>query len=177
MKKKREYHSLKKTQLFLALIFGFFLTIQAQNKSEFWQHVGIGGGLGLSFGSDFFGVTVAPSAIYQFNTQFALGLGLNYSYNESQDFYTSSIFGGSIIGLYNPIRALQLSAEFEQLNVHRNYDSSAPYIDENYWYPALFLGIGYSAGPVTIGMRFDVLFDSDRSIYANPWGPFLRFYF
>jgi hypothetical protein len=177
MKKKTECYSLKKTRLFLVLLFGVFFTIQSQSKSEFWQHVGIGGGLGLSFGSGFFGVSVAPSAIYQFNTQFALGLGLNYSYNESQDFYTSSVIGGSVIGLYNPIRALQLSAEFEQLNVHRNYASSAPYIDENYWYPALFLGVGYNAGPVTMGMRFDVLFNTDKSIYANPWGPFVRFYF
>ena len=106
-----------------------------------------------------------------------MGVGLNYTYNESQDFYTSSIIGGSLLGIYNPIRALQLSAEFEQLNVHRNYDSSTPFIDESYWYPALFLGVGYNAGPVTFGIRFDVLYNSDRSIYANPWAPFVRVFF
>ena len=177
MKNKTDSKAIKKTSLLLVLFFGAFMSIQSQNKSDFWQHVGFGGGLGLSFGDGFFGITVAPGAIYQFNPQFAFGLGLNYTYNESQGFYTSSIVGGSLLGLYNPIRALQLSAEFEQLNVHRNYDSSTPFINENYWYPALFIGIGYSAGPVTMGVRFDVLYNSDQSIYANPWAPFVRVFF
>ena len=30
---------------------------------------------------------------------------------------------------------------------------------------------------VTFGIRYDVLYDSERSIYADPWAPFVRFYF
>ncbi len=45
--------------------------------SDFWNHVRFGGGIGLSFGDGFFSGTLAPSAIYEFNQQFALGLGLN----------------------------------------------------------------------------------------------------
>jgi hypothetical protein len=177
MKKKTKGQVLKKTSLLLLILFGTILSIQSQNKSDFWQHLGIGGAVGLSFGDGFFSGTIAPSAIYRFNPKFAMGLGLNYTYNESDNFYRSSIVGGSIIGFYNPIRALQISAEFEELNVNRNYYNTVLYSDEDYWYPALFLGVGYNAGPVTIGMRFDVLYNSEKSIYANPWAPFVRVYF
>jgi hypothetical protein len=168
----------KKTLLIVIILFCYQQSVFSQKqKSDFWNHVAIGGGLGLSFGDGFFSGTIAPSAIYRFNPQVAMGVGLNYTYNESDNFYRSSIIGGSILGLFNPIREIQISAEFEQLNVNRNYDSSAPFIDENYWYPALFLGAGYTSGPVTIGMRFDVLYDRNRSIYANSWAPFVRVYF
>ncbi|WP_223034657.1 alpha-ketoglutarate decarboxylase [Hanstruepera marina] len=177
MKKNTQSNSLKKTSVFLVLLFGLIFSVQSQNKSEFWQHVAFGGSVGLSFGDGFFGGTIAPSAIYRFNPQFAMGLGANYTYNEEKNFYRSSIIGGSLIGLYNPIPQLQLSAEFEQLNVNRNYNSSTPFLDENYWYPALFMGVGYNAGPVAMGIRFDVLYDRDKSIYANSWAPFVRVYF
>ena len=38
------------------------------------------------------------------------------------NFYNSTIFGASVIGLFNPIRELQVSAEFEQLHVNRKFD-------------------------------------------------------
>jgi len=169
---------LKKAILILLISTCIHNTVSSQNENrDFWSHVAIGGGLGLSFGDGFFSGTIAPSAIYRLNPQVAMGLGLNYTYNESKDFYRSSIIGGSILGLFNPIKEIQLSAEFEQLNVNRNYDNSVLLNDENYWYPALFIGAGYSAGPVTMGMRFDVLYDRDKSIYANSWAPFIRVYF
>ncbi|PNQ72033.1 alpha-ketoglutarate decarboxylase [Hanstruepera neustonica] len=179
---KKELVFGKLTILVLLFFLSFQPSILAQNeKSDFWNHVAIGGGIGLSFGSGFFSGTIAPSAIYRFNPQVAMGLGLNYTYNEDKDFYRSSIIGGSVIGFYNPIREVQLSAEFEQLNVNRNYYNTILNYDEDYWYPALFLGAGYSiiTGKVStaIGIRYDVLYDRDKSIYAEPWAPFIRVYF
>jgi len=147
------------------------------NSNEFWNHVRFGGGIGLSFGDGFFSGTLAPSAVYQINPIAALGVGLSGTYNTSRDFYKSAILGGSLIGLINPIREVQLSAEFEELNVSRNWDSRTGLEDENYWYPALFLGVGYSNGPVTLGIRYDVLYDDYKSIYSDPWVPFVRVYF
>ena len=146
------------------------------NTSDFWNHVRFGGGVGLSFGNGFFSGTLAPSGIYQFNSKFAAGVGLNATYNTQDNFYKSTVLGASFIGLFNPIRELQLSAEFEQLNVNRKfYDSD--FIDENYWYPALFMGLGYGSRNVTFGIRYDVLFDRQKSIYSDPWIPFVRVYF
>ena len=171
-------HIVLVTILFL-FSFSIFAQDEPQKKSsDFWNHVRFGGGVGLSFGSGFFSGTLAPSAIYQFNDQFALGTGLNFTYASESNFYNSTIIGASILGLFNPIPEIQLSAEFEELYVSRNFDDRVIlYQDEDYWYPALFLGAGYSTRNVTFGIRFDVLYDSDRSIYYDPWVPFVRVYF
>lgn len=161
----------------VALCFIITTTKAQTTSSDFWNHVRFGGGIGLSFGSGFFSGTLAPSAIYEFNSQFAMGVGLSGTYNSREDYYKSTIFGGSLIGFYNPINEVQISAEFEELNVSRNWDSRVLLEDENYWYPALFLGAGYRTQHVTIGIRYDVLYDDYKSIYAEPWMPFVRIYF
>ena len=169
-----------KTIAFSFFCFVFVNTIIAQDstkqKSQFWKKVRIGGGIGLSTGSNVFSATLAPSAIYQFNETVALGVGLSGTYFRQKNLVKSTILGGSLIGLVNPIREIQLSAEFEQNNVSRNFDSPL-FIDDNYWSPALFVGAGYRTRNVTIGIRYDVLFDDNRSIYANAWAPFVRVYF
>ena len=168
----------KKIALILIITSFYFQNIAAQEaKSDFWSHVRYGGGLGLDFGDRFFSATIAPSAIYQFNQDFALGLGLNATFNNLKNTYKSTILGGSLVGLYNPIREIQLSSEFEQLNVSRRYNVNLNINDANYWIPALYLGAGYRSGNVTLGVRYDVLYDDEKSIYANAWAPFLRFYF
>ena len=43
--------------------------------------------------------------------------------------------------------------------------------------PGLYLGAGFNTGPLTMGIRFDILYDSEKSIYGNPYNPFVRFYF
>ena len=163
-------------------IFVFLLLLSGMcsgqlNGSSFWDHVRFGGGLGLGFGNNTTAVNLAPSAIYEFNQQFALGVGLNGSYLSRRDQYNSWILGGSLIGLFNPIQELQLSAELEPVNVDINYDDSVANLDENYWYTALFIGAGYRTGNVAFGIRYDVLYDEDQSIYTEPWLPFVRFYF
>lgn len=156
----------------------FSQQLSPSNTNDFWSHVRFGGGIGLSFGSGFFSGTLAPSAIYQFDQNLALGVGLIGSYAEQKNFYKSTILGASLLSMYNPIREVQLSAEFEELYVNRDFDNDfVSNQDDKYWYPALFLGAGYSAGPVTAGIRYDVLYDSDKSIYANAWMPFVRVYF
>lgn len=164
----------------LIFLVALFLTsdIQAQeDKFQFWDHVRFGGGIGLSFGNDFFSATLAPSAIYEFNDQFAIGVGLSGSYSSLKNDYNSTVIGGSVLSLFNIIQELQLSAEFEELNVSRKYDSRLGFEDDNYWYPALFLGAGFRTNNVTIGIRYDVLYDERDSIYADAWAPFVRVYF
>ncbi len=148
------------------------------NTNQFWQNVRFGGGIGLSFGDGFFSGSLLPSGIYQFNDQFATGFGLNYTYSKQKNIYKSTILGGSILALFNPIREIQLSTEFEQLHISRNFDNNfVTNSDDNYWYSALFFGIGYRSGSVTVGVRYDILYDRDRSLYFDPWVPFVRVYF
>ena len=169
----------------LILIISLFFTNNAKAqeipdapKSDFWNHVRFGGGLGLSTTNDFFTLGVSPSAIYDFNEQFSLGTALNYTYNKFKNRYKSNIYGGSIIGLFNPINEIQVSAEFEELYVNRKYEGFLDGIeDDSYFSPALFLGAGYRTNNVTLGLRYNLLFDDNKSVYANAVVPFVRVYF
>lgn len=144
-------------------------------KSEFWSHVRFGGAVGLNIGNNYTEITLAPSAIYDFNRYFSLGVGLRGSYAQEKNFYESWIYGGSLIALSNPIDFLQLSVELEQLRY--NVTNEYPYTyDDDFWNTGLYLGAGYFSGNVTVGIRYNVLYDSDK-IYAEPWLPFVRVYF
>ncbi len=173
--------SLKFRFAIIIFLFAFAASFSQNNlqtsTNEFWQNVRFGGGIGLSLGDGFFSGTLAPTAVYQFSNDFAMGLGLNGAINSRKNVYKSTILGGSALALYNPISELQLSAEFEELNVNRKFESNLNLQDDNYWYPALFMGAGYRTGNVTFGIRYDVLYDENKSIYADPWIPFIRIFF
>ncbi|MGB5429601.1 alpha-ketoglutarate decarboxylase [Eudoraea sp.] len=148
---------------------------QRKPQSEFWRNVRYGGALGFGFGSNSFSIAVAPSAIYQVSEKFATGVSLNFEYSKFGDSEFTA-YGGSILNFFNPIPAIQLSAVLQPLRVSTNYSSASLLVDENYWTTALFMGIGYSTRNVTFGIQYDVL-HNDRSIYADPWVPFIRMYF
>jgi hypothetical protein len=167
----------KKLLIFSIIVLFLSFSHAQQSTNNFWKNVRFGGGIGLSFGDGFFSGTLAPSAIYEFDDTFALGLGLNGTYNTQKDFYKSTILGGSLIGLFSPIYNIQLSSEFEQLHVNRTYNSNLNLQNDTYWSPALFVGAGYRNGNVTFGIRYDLLYDENKSIYADAWAPFVRFYF
>ena len=178
-----------------AILFATIYSIQAQNTaskttSDFWQRVQFGGGLGLSFGSNYTNISVAPGAIYNVNESFAVGLGAQYSYINQKAYasgvnqtvqYTSNLYGGSVIALFNPIREVQLSAELEQLRVSTErrvvLNSIAENINDDFWNTALFIGAGYRAGNVTIGARYNLLHDKNKNVYSDPFMPFVRVYF
>ncbi len=168
----------KKLLFFLFFMF-MFGTAMAQNqgpRSDFWNRVRFGGGIGLGFTNGGFNGSIAPSAIYQVSDQFATGISLNFNYAKFNDSQFLA-YGGSVLALYNPIPFLQLSAEAEQLRINRDLETIAGTLEDDYWSPALFLGIGYTNQFATIGIRYDILYDDQKSIYANAWMPFVRVYF
>jgi hypothetical protein len=168
---------LKLSTVSVFLLLSHFIGAQdLRQNTGFWSHVRFGGGVGLNFGDGFFSGTLAPSAIYDINRQFSMGIGLNATYSSQKNVFNATVLGGSLIGLFNPIDEIQVSAEFEQLNVSQNFDDPI-FRDDNYWYPALFMGVGYRSRNVTIGVRYDLLYDDNKSIYANAWAPFMRFFF
>lgn len=169
-------------KVILAFIFlilsshSFLYSQESTPKSTFFDNVRFGGSLGLSFSNGFFNVGLAPKAIYDFNKYSSAGVGLMGSYSSASN-YKAYNYGGSVLGLFRPFPALQLSAEFEELHVSRNYELEGGNRKESYWYPSLFLGLGYTTGAVTIGMRYDVLYDEEKSIYGNALMPFVSVYF
>ncbi|MFD1062856.1 alpha-ketoglutarate decarboxylase [Winogradskyella litorisediminis] len=171
---------MKSFLLVIAFVFFSFLSFSQQenNSNSFWNNVRFGGGIGLNFGNGFFSGTLAPQAIYDVNPYFSTGVGLTGSYSSQRDVFNSTILGGSLIALTNPFPTVQVSAELEQVNVNTTFDSNFTSTrDPNFWATALFLGVGYRSGNVTFGVRYDVLYDEDKSIYADPWLPFVRLWF
>ncbi|RKS55804.1 hypothetical protein BC962_0775 [Gillisia mitskevichiae] len=144
--------------------------------NNFWESVRFGGSLGLNFGKNRFTGIIAPSAIYDFNEIVSTGIGLNAAYAKQDNFKTTSL-GGSVITLINPVRFLQLSLEFQELNINRKYELIGLDLEENYWVPALFTGIGYNTGNVTAGIRYDLLYDEEKSFYSSALMPFVSIYF
>jgi hypothetical protein len=178
--KKNHFLAVSKPFLIFVSLF-FFTSLWAQQNSyrstssdDFWEKVQFGGGIGLSFGSGYTDIALSPSAIYNFNETFALGMSLQGGYISSKNYYKSYTYGGSLIGLINPIPQIQLSAELEQLRINTDYIHLE---SDNFWNTALYLGAGYRSGNVTIGARYDVLHDDNKSIYSDAFMPFVRVYF
>ena len=181
MKKTSFSNVSKSISLLIILLVCNNLQAQSQynstnSKSDFWKNVQFGGGLGLGFGSGYTNISVAPSAIYNLNQYVSLGLGAQYTYVKQQNYYASHLYGGSIIGLFNPYPQIQLSVELEELRVNVNLDGSNSNA-QDYWNTGLFLGAGYRTGNVTIGARYNVLQDASKAVYSDAFMPFVRVYF
>jgi hypothetical protein len=73
----------------------------------------------------------------------ALGLEL-YTYLKQKKLLFH-FYGGSIIGLFNPIPVIQLSAELEELRININLDGTSSN-SQDYWNTGLFLETGYRSG-------------------------------
>lgn len=149
---------------------------QAQSGSGFSNNLRIGGSLGLGFGDGFFTANLAPSVIYDINNYWSVGTGLSGSYTSFDDARAYTI-GGSALAFFRPISNLRLSSEFEHLYVNFKRELDGSTFERNYTYPALFLGIGYTTGNLTAGVKYDVLFDEDDSIYSSALVPFISVYF
>ena len=168
--------------LFFFLVLCFSLKSHSQNKlpeknePSFFQNVRYGGSVGLSFSNNFFNAHIAPKAVYDFNRFFSLGIGVAGSYSDASNFSAYTLGGGSI-ALFRPLPMLQLSSEFEENYVNKRLELEGADITRSYWYPALFLGAGYTTGNVTVGLKYDVLYDDQKSIYASALMPFVSIFF
>jgi len=147
------------------------LSVFSQQKSNFWENVSYGGGFTVGLGGQTT-IAISPSAIYNFDNGFALGAGLGYLYSEIGDF-TTTAYNTAIIALYQSNLGVQFSGELEyyfasqkdRLNTFKTN------------FPALHLGVAYNRGRFAFGIRYDVLYDNNRSIFASPISPIVRFYF
>jgi hypothetical protein len=178
------YNSIRIKKIILtSFLLCFFITFSFSQDApskpiDFWKNVQFGGGIGLNVGDGFFSGALSPNAIYRFSPYVAAGVGLNFQYSSQRDIFKSTVLGASLLGLFNPYREFQISTEFEQLHVSRNFDENfVSNANDEYWYPALFLGLGYTSKNVTFGVRYDVLYDEDKSIQNQAWMPFVRFWF
>ncbi|WP_439131955.1 hypothetical protein [Polaribacter sp.] len=156
----------------IALLFciSFSLATFSQ-RSNFWDNVQFGGGFTLGFGNQT-NIGISPSAIYNFNNGFAAGAGLGYMYREIGDFSTNA-YNISIISLFQTNFGIQFSGDLE----YHFASQTDRFTTFKTNFPALHLGIAYNQGRFAFGIRYDVLYDTNKSIFASPISPVIRFYF
>ncbi len=174
---------ISKLSLFIFLLTLLFGINRATSQyDDFWSNIRFGGGLNIGFSENTFNANIAPAAVYEFNEWFSSGIGLNFGYsslknNSINQEVESMNYGASIITLFNPINELQISAEFEEMGIHQEIEINDLKTTDEYWYPALFVGAGFRSGPVTFGLRYDLLYDDTKSIYGTAYAPFVRVFF
>ena len=143
-----------------------------KRKSLFWENVQFGGGVTLGFTNNVTNIGVSPSAIYNFNDEFSAGLGVSYLYSKAKNITDAlNVYGGSLLALYKPFQEFQFSAEFEETILNQSgFDSRN--------IEAFYLGGAYTVGRnIAIGVRYDVLYDDEKSLYGSAFTPIVRVYF
>ncbi|WP_456376964.1 alpha-ketoglutarate decarboxylase [Lutibacter sp.] len=172
---------MRKILILLTLLIFVHFNLYSQNsdlnKSRFMDNVRFGGGFNMGVGSSYSTFSISPSAIYDFSNTFGAGISLTYVYvkNKSIQNSTTNLYGGSILALFKPINYLQLSTEYENLKINQK-KYSIPNISQ--WQDALYFGIEYVTGNISMGLRYDVLFDKVKSITSSSaLNPVFRVYF
>lgn len=172
---------MRKIYFLLAIISFVHLNIFGQNSNldnqHFIDNVRFGGGFNIGVGNNYSTFSLSPSAIYDFSDKFGAGFSLTYVYvkNKSIQNSTTNLYGGSILALFKPIYYLQVSSEYENLKINQNYYSEN---NISQWKNALYFGLEYVTGNISMGLRYDVLFDKVRSITSSSaLNPVFRIYF
>jgi len=155
-----------------------FSQVDASAKNNFWKNVRYGGRVNLGFSNRSTNVVLAPAAIYQFNPKIAWGGSVSFGYGNFRDINVEQFnYGASTMFFYNPYRELQLSAELEQTFVNRTIEFTGRDQKDNFNFPAFYLGAGYRLGNISVGFRYDVLFNENRNIYNSALTPFVGVFF
>lgn len=160
--------------LFFIFLLGTTLGFSQKNEDyNFWNNVRFGGGIGLGFGNNTTTFAISPTAIYDFNEKVSLGVGIGYQYSKQNDF-KSNVYNIGVLSLYNPFNEIQLSLEFDQLFINQRFG-----LDTNsYNVPSLNIGASYRVSTnVSFGVRYDVLYDQTKSVFASPISPIVRIFF
>ncbi len=161
--------------LVIGLILSCSTNVHAQQKDK---KIGFYGGFGLNLGTGYTYLSLQPGILYHFRKNVKVGVGVQYTYLKSNKAYYGVNFRYHILGyntllLYNPVKYLETSIEYENLYIKKNYNN----IITKFWSPALFGGLGYHFGPVVLGFKYNFLYKPATSIYQDAFVPFIRIYF
>jgi hypothetical protein len=136
---------------------------------------------GCGFGLNFLGgtnITLSPNLMYAVSDKFSLGAGIQGSYISIKDVQTTTTIGLNVVGEYNLSKKLTTLVEFAELKVHTKQETLAGDIKNDFWESALFVGAGYNINDkISLGAKFNLLYDEDESVYASPIIPFVNITF
>ena len=162
--------------VFIAFLSISLLSIQAQDsKPTFLDRVHVGGGFNIGLGSGYSTFAISPSVIYDVSPVFSAGINATYLYSKNKSSnQETNVLGGGLIALVNPIEGLQFSGEYERLKIKRSFLNIS---SNDYWNDALYIGAAYRQGNISIGLRYDIMYDKVTSIYPSALSPIFRIYF
>lgn len=166
--------------LFCLLLFSFVSLSTAQTSNDSLpkeKKLKFGCGFGLNFvgGTS---LSLAPNLTYKVSEKISFGAGIQGSYNKIKNLQNTTTFGANLLGFYTPISNLQTQLEFAQLRVNTTTEANAVEVKNSYWDSALFVGAGYTiAKKITVGAKYNFLYDEDKSVYSSPIIPFVNIVF
>ena len=136
---------------------------------------------GCGFGLNFLGgtnITLSPNLMYSVSEKFSLGAGIQGSYTSIKDVQKTTTFGVNVIWEYNLSRKITSLLEFAELKVNTKRETPTGEVENDFWESALFVGAGYNiSNKISIGAKYNVLYDSDESVYSSPIIPFVNITF
>ncbi len=149
---------------------------KTNQKSEFWDRIYVGGGLGAQFGNVTV-IDISPLVGYRVTDRFSAGLGLNYQYYSiriNNDKFSTSIYGGRTFARFNVLDFLFLHSEFEMLNWDCPRYEPTGFVTDRLWVPGLLIGGGLfqpfggggGSGLFLMGL-YNILY-TDCTPYNNP---------
>ena len=84
----------------------------------------------------------------------------------------------NVIGEYNLSRKITTLLEFAELKVNTKRETPTGEVENDFWKSALLVGACYNfSNKMLIGVKYNVLYYSDESVYSNPIIPFINITF
>lgn len=144
-------------------------------KSNFTDRIYLGGGMGLSGGTNGTSISLAPIVGYMVSSRLSVGVGARYEYYKNSFYnYTDNRYGGSVFARMNLVGQVFAYGEYSFLNYSVNGDTN----NRRTAY-RLPLGLGFSQiiGPrssFNVIAAYDMLYELNGP-YGSPW--VISFYF
>ncbi|MEO9891167.1 hypothetical protein [Aurantibacter sp.] len=136
---------------------------------------------GLGFGLNFVGGTnigLSPNLVYQLSNKVSLAAGLQGNYASIKNLQKTTTIGANAVVLYSPVNKFITLLEFAELNVNRTTELPTGDVKDKFWESALFLGIGmHLTNNISLGAKYNLLYDKDESVYTSPIIPFVNITF
>ena len=134
---------------------------------------------GCGFGLNFVGgtnINLSPNVIFVLSKKISLGTGLQFNYLSIKNLQTTTTLGANALFQYNLSQKLITTLEFVQLRVSRKNETTNT--TNKFWDAALFIGAGINiTNAISIGAKYNVLFNESQSIYTGPVIPFVNITF
>lgn len=156
--------------LILASVFLLEATAQDDNSSSddykpSWkfekERLTFGGGIGGGISGAYTNINISPIIAYRFTDKFIAGPRLIYNYNSVVNVSSWSNFGYGVLARYFVKTNIYAQAEYEEVY----YGSFG---DKRVRIPAFLVGAGYYNRPIALTATYDLLWNSNRTVYASP---------